>query len=158
MQRTQTSKRADNQSLSTLQVAAEFILQMKKILSGWYFQDTQATANEHLLDVSVCNGWKLEDLTLSINSGSVHFADFYLSNELRLSWKDKQNIFIRMKLHVWVCHVPLQPQLYLMVIVCLPMEIVSFSCADNVQQLLFTSGQIKSIMFQTWLGSRILNH
>lgn len=63
--------------------------------------------------------------------------------------------------HVWACHVPLQPQLYLMIIVCLPMEIVSFSCVDNVQQLLFTSDHFsvvkkkrKSKMFQTWLGSR----
>lgn len=70
------------------------------------------------------------------------FADFYLSNELRLSWKDKQDIFIWMIPHVWACHVPLQPQLYLMVIVCLPMEIVSFSCVDNVQQLLFTSDHL----------------
>lgn len=68
----ETNKHTDNQSLSTLKVAAEFILQMKKNLSGRCFQDTQATANEHLLNVSVCNGWKLEDLTLSVNSKSVH--------------------------------------------------------------------------------------
>lgn len=72
MQRTQTNKHTDNQSLSSLKVAAEFILQMKKILSGWCFQDTQATANEHLLNVSVCNGCKCKDLTLSVNSKSVH--------------------------------------------------------------------------------------
>jgi len=37
---------------------------------------------------------------------------------------------------------PLQPQLYLMVILCLPMEIGSFSSVDNVQQLLFSSDHL----------------
>lgn len=61
----------------------------KKISQDGAFR-TQATANEHLLNVSVCNGWKLEDLT-ECKQQICTFADFYLSNELRLSWKDKQD-------------------------------------------------------------------
>ncbi len=121
---------------------------LSKLLLNLYFkwrtfsQDgafrTQATANEHLLNVSVCNGWKLEDLTLSVNSKSVHLL-ISICLMSCVSAGRINRIFHLDHTHVWACHVLLRPKLYLIVIVCLLMEIVSFSCVDNVQQLLFTS-------------------